>query len=80
MKSVYILQSIPNPEQYYVGLADFADERLKSHNRGESFHTAKYKPWKIIISVHFADDRKAQTFERYLKTGSGRAFVKRHFR
>ncbi len=80
MKTVYLLQSTPHPSQYYVGLAGNVDDRLQQHNRGESLHTAKYRPWKLIVTVQFADDHKAHAFERYLKTGSGRAFAKRHFR
>jgi hypothetical protein len=29
--------------------------------------------------MEFADERTARRFERYLKSGSGRAFAKRHF-
>jgi putative endonuclease len=29
--------------------------------------------------VGFSDDAKADQFEAYLKTGSGRAFAKKHF-
>jgi predicted GIY-YIG superfamily endonuclease len=80
MKTVYLLQSLPHPEQYYVGLAEHVEDRLQVHNRGESLHTAKYRPWKLIVAVQFVEDRKAHAFELYLKTGSGRAFAKRHFR
>jgi len=30
--------------------------------------------------MEFADDSRADAFEKYLKTGSGRAFSNRHFR
>jgi hypothetical protein len=32
-----------------------------------------------VVSIRFADPRVAARFERYLKSGSGRAFAKRHF-
>jgi hypothetical protein len=32
-----------------------------------------------VVSVEFADAKHASSFERYLETGSGRAFCKRHF-
>jgi predicted GIY-YIG superfamily endonuclease len=38
-------------------------------------HTAKYKPWKLITYMAFADERKAREFEHYLKSGSGKAFA-----
>jgi hypothetical protein len=31
------------------------------------------------VALEFADAKNAARFERYLKTGSGRAFAKRHF-
>jgi len=80
MKFVYILQSIAHPDQYYTGSTDDFDERLKTHNAGKSPHTAKYLPWKPVVVVYFADPQRAVEFERYLKTGSGRAFALKHFR
>jgi putative endonuclease len=53
--------------------------RLEEHNSGTSVHAGKYRPWKLVVSVGFADPAKATEFERYLKSGSGRAFAKRHF-
>ena len=33
----------------------------------------------VIVSLEFATEAAARQFERYLKSGSGRAFAKRHF-
>jgi predicted GIY-YIG superfamily endonuclease len=64
--------------QTYVGsTADF-HKRLSEHNAGQSPHTAKFQPWKPVVVLRFEDDAKAETFERYLKSGSGHAFAKRH--
>jgi len=41
--------------------------------------TARHKPWELVASVEFASKTSAVCFERYLKSGSGRAFAKRHF-
>jgi predicted GIY-YIG superfamily endonuclease len=76
---VYVLQSIEDTERFYVGIAKDLKSRLKQHNAGEVFHTSKYKPWKVKNYVAFDDERKAHAFERYLKSGSGRAFAKKHF-
>ncbi len=75
MKYVYLLKSIPHPEQRYVGLTSDPEKRLAAHNAGQSTHTAKFRPWKLITCLTFADDDKAADFERYLKSGSGRAFA-----
>jgi hypothetical protein len=32
-----------------------------------------------VVSLEFANEQSALQFERYLKSGSGRAFAKRHF-
>lgn len=74
MKYIYLIQSIPFPEQHYIGLTSDINDRLKAHNEGCSPHTSKFKPWKLITYVAFADEIKAAEFEKYLKTGSGRAF------
>jgi len=76
---VYVLQTENPPVHYYVGKSNDPRKRLEEHNAGKSTHTNKHRPWKLIVAVWFDNDDKANTFERYLKTGSGRAFCKRHF-
>ena len=78
MKYVYLLRSVPNPTQRYIGMTDNLKGRLEDHNAGKSSHTSKYKPWKIVVAVRFEDDSKAIAFEKYLKSGSGHAFTNRH--
>jgi predicted GIY-YIG superfamily endonuclease len=78
MKYVYILQSAGSEERYYVGVTDDLKARLLRHNAGEVPHTAKYLPWKLKTYLGFSDGKRAFAFERYLKSGSGRAFAKRH--
>ncbi|MFZ5616820.1 MAG: GIY-YIG nuclease family protein [Pseudomonadota bacterium] len=76
---VYILESLGDPGRFYEGVTKDLKSRLADHNAGEVFHTAKYKPWKIKNYFAFSDPVKAHAFERYLKSGSGRAFAKRRF-
>jgi len=77
---VYVLESVSFPERHYVGLAADVSERLNRHNKRLTLHTAKLAPWRVTVSIEFSEERLAVSFERYLKTGSGRAFAKRHFR
>jgi predicted GIY-YIG superfamily endonuclease len=79
MKYVYVLESLSDPARHYVGNADDPTGRLIDHNAGRSPHTSKYVPWRIIVSIGFDEHQKAYDFERYLKSGSGRAFAKKHF-
>ena len=80
MMYVYLLQSIPHPDEYYTGRTENFNERLKAHNAGKSPHTAEYRPWRPVVVICFADNQRAIDFELYLKTGSGRAFAVKHFR
>ncbi len=79
MHYVYMLQSLPFPDRHYVGLTEDLKQRFTQHNAGESAHTAKFLPWTLLGYTAFSDKKKAQAFEAYLKTGSGRAFAKKHF-
>jgi len=79
MYYVYILKSIDFPDNYYTGYTSDLKLRLEKHNNGEVPYTAKYKPWKIKTFIAFDKKEKATAFEKYLKTHSGRAFIKKHF-
>ncbi|MEJ0013044.1 MAG: GIY-YIG nuclease family protein [Bauldia sp.] len=53
--------------------------RFGEHNDRLSPHTKKFAPWRPVGYVAFSDHAKADAFEAYLKTASGRAFAKKHF-
>lgn len=76
---VYVLRSEPFPDRYYTGVSDDVARRLEVHNSGGSKHTCGLRPWKVVVSLEFTNPASAFMFEKYLKTGSGRAFSKRHF-
>jgi putative endonuclease len=75
---VYILRSQTHPDQTYTGSTEDLRKRLAQHNSGKSIHTNKFKPWKLAVYVALPHKELADKFEKYLKTGSGRAFAKRH--
>ena len=77
---VYILVSQVDPKRYYTGSTSDVQARLAAHNAGQSAHTANGRPWDISVVIEFADEQRAARFERYLKSGSGCAFAKRHLR
>ena len=79
MRYVYLLQSDGASGQRYVGITSDLKKRLAEHNDGKSQHTSKYVPWKLVTYVAFSDERKAERFERYLKSGSDHAFAKKSF-
>lgn len=76
---VYILRSERAVERYYTGVTSNVLGRLTFHNNGLCVHTASGRPWKVILSIEF-ETEEAIRFERYLKSGSGCAFARRHFR
>ena len=65
--------------RHYVGLTSDVARRLQWRNKGQNAHTVRERPWTVIVSLEFATAEAARKFERYLKTGSGRVFAKRHF-
>lgn len=76
MHTVYILKSI-HTDKIYIGYTTNLKKRLWYHNNGLSTFTNKYMPWKIENTVNFFDEKLAKNFEKYLKTGSGKAFLRK---
>jgi putative endonuclease len=76
---VYLLRSQSEPRRSYIGLTHDVEARLASHNSGRCAHTVRGRPWGLVAATILADEPTAIRFERYLKSGSGRAFAKRHF-
>ena len=76
---VYVLRSTSDPQHHYVGITNDVRARLEWHNHGPCGHTTRHRPWSIVVSMEFTTEKAARTFEKYLKSGSGRAFAKRHF-
>lgn len=75
---VYILRSDSDPARHYVGITNDVHARLDWHNHGSCGHTTNHRPWSLVVSMEFCSEKEAVRFEKYLKSGSGRAFAKRH--
>jgi putative endonuclease len=76
---VYMLRSDRDPSRHYTGITANFERRLQWHNAGQSVHTARDRPWSLVVSFTFNNEALARRFEKYLKSGSGREFAKRHF-
>jgi predicted GIY-YIG superfamily endonuclease len=74
MHYVYILESACS-QHFYVGLTAALKARITAHNAGQVKHTSKFRPWRLRTYVAFDSRDRAAAFERYLKSGSGRAFA-----
>jgi predicted GIY-YIG superfamily endonuclease len=75
---VYLIQSETRPTQHYVGLTANVVTRLASHNAGESPHTRRYRPWRLVVAMAFTTEQRAAAFQKYLKSGAGAVFLARH--
>ena len=73
---VYILQC--SDLSNYTGCTSDLDHRIRKHNKGLIISTRFRIPVELITCISFSDKYKAFAFEKYLKSGSGRAFMKRH--
>jgi predicted GIY-YIG superfamily endonuclease len=76
---VYIIRSKADPAHHYVGITNNIDSRLEWHNHGPSGYTVNHRPWSLVVALEFPTEKAARRFEKYLKSGSGRAFATRHF-
>ena len=76
---VYVLRNGDHNPRFYIGLTSDVREQLDDHNAGRCSNTSRHRPWQLHVVVVFPDEGRAIRFERYLKSGSGREFAKRHF-
>jgi predicted GIY-YIG superfamily endonuclease len=77
MYYVYILAC--NDNKTYIGCTEDLKERLKRHTDGHVPATKSRRPLELKNYIAFTDKYTAFNFEKYLKSGSGRAFSKKHF-
>lgn len=73
---VYLLESIKD-KSWYIGYSSDLKERFKSHNKGENIATRNKRPWKLIYYEAYINNLDAKKRERFLKSGSGRRFIKK---
>jgi putative endonuclease len=73
---VYILKC--SDGKPYTGCTEDLEDRLERHQKGQVPATINKLP--ITLNSYFAFSSKyaAFSFEKYLKSGSGRAFIKKH--
>ncbi len=76
---MYYVYSLKCRDGYYVGCTDDLKERIERHQKGYVPATKNRRPIELEFYVALVDKYKAFIFEKYLKSGSGRAFVKKHF-
>lgn len=76
MHYVYILKCAD--KKLYYGCTHNLKERFERHANGYVPATADRRPVELEFYFALKDKYKAFEFEKYLKSGSGRAFFKKH--
>ncbi len=79
MYYVYLIRSLKDSAQTYIGYTKDLKQRLETHNSGGSIHTKQHRPWKLVVYLAFDTEAKAKAFEKYIKIGSGYAFAAKRF-
>ena len=73
--TVYVLFSEKH-NKHYTGYTSNLEQRMLSHNELGKGWTASYRPWKLIYIKEFDNKKEAIQYEKWLKSGVGRDFIK----
>ncbi|MEK7094044.1 MAG: GIY-YIG nuclease family protein [Patescibacteria group bacterium] len=79
MFTVYVLKSKVAPKSY-VGATNNLERRLHEHNDLKHAYTKRYAPWKVIYSEDFETWSEARSYEKFLKSTTGRRALKKIFK
>ncbi len=78
MYFTYIIKSNITPGAIYIGSTKNLNSRLAQHNDPKNHgYTKRHAPWVIETYLAFSEEQDAKRFELYLKSGSGKAFMKK---
>lgn len=78
MYYTYILKSLSQPGAIYIGYTADLKSRIKQHNDvGSRGSTKRYAPWQLETYIGFNQMHEAKAFEKYLKSNSGKAFMRK---
>lgn len=73
---VYILQSVKD-KNFYTGLSNNIDRRIREHQLGLVKSTKNRRPLKLIHLETFGSKKEAAKREKFLKSGQGREILKK---
>jgi predicted GIY-YIG superfamily endonuclease len=76
MVIVYALRNKMN-EEIYVGITSSLDRRIAEHNAGRNRYTKAFIPWVVFYTEKLPDFASARKREKYLKSASGKRFLKK---
>lgn len=74
----YILKSKKQPGAIYIGYTFDLKKRLAEHNDPKhKSYSKRHSPWTIETYISFSKEIDAKRFEIYLKSNSGKAFMRK---
>ena len=73
MWTVYLLRCCDGT--IYTSCTNNIEDRLRRHNKGQVEYTSSRLSLELMTYIVFTDKYKAYNFEKYLKSGSGKAFA-----
>ena len=76
---MYYVYSLKCKDGFYVGCTDNIQERFERHQKGQVPATVNRLPLELEFYFAIKDKYNAFEFEKYLKSGSGRTFINKHF-
>lgn len=75
---MYYVYSLKCKDGFYLGCTNNLRDRIARHQKGHVFTTARRLPIELDFYIAVGERYKAFLLEKYLKSGSGRAFIKKY--
>ena len=75
---MYYVYSLKCRDGFYIGCTNDLMGRIERHQKGHIPATSDRLPVKLEFYFAINNKYRAYEFEKYLKSGSGRAFIKKH--
>ena len=72
---VYAMESLKK-RRIYVGQTNDLKRRVQEHNAGRTKTTKYFRPWRLFYYEEHPDRKTAREKEKYLKSGTGKEFLK----
>ena len=77
---VYLLENADD-KSWYIGYSADLKKRIERHQKGEGARTTgRKKNWGLIYYEAYKNEQDARGRERFLKSGSGRVFLKKQLK
>jgi len=74
---VYFLKSRKTKNWIYIGSTNNLKRRFKEHQSGKSLSAKPFLPIILVAYIAVLTEKQARNLEKYFKTGSGKAILKK---